>query len=60
MRLEELNLFSLSTRKLTGDLITVYRYLERYMEKVSDSSWLFNFADEGITRCNVWKLKLDK
>lgn len=40
--LKEFNLFSIPNRRLTGNLIMVYKYIHR--EKLSDSSGLFKLA----------------
>lgn len=54
-RLPELNLLSLSKRRLRGDLITEYKCL--YKEQISGTKGLFNLSRKGITRTNGWKLR---
>lgn len=57
-RLKKPNLFTLSKRRLRGNLIMVYKCI--HGKKVSDSRCLINLPEKDITRPNVWKLKLDK
>lgn len=49
--LKELYLFTLSRRRLRGDLIRASMYLHR--EKTLTTKKLFNLAEQGITRDDV-------
>lgn len=48
--LKELNLSTLSTRRLRGDLITVYRYLPG--KNILATKELFNLVKKSIKRAN--------
>lgn len=48
---------SLPQRWLRGDMVTAYTYL--HGGQIS-ANRLFNLAEEGLTRSNGWKLKLEK
>lgn len=50
--LKELNLSTLSTRRLRGDLITVYRYL--HGKNILGTKGLFNLVKKSIKRANGW------
>jgi len=50
--LKEVNLSSLSKRRLRGDLITVYRYL--HGENILGAKGLFNLVEKSIKRANGW------
>lgn len=52
-----LNLFSLTTRRLSGGLITLFKCLHR--EKISNSGGIFNLAKLDLGSSG-WKLKRDK
>lgn len=50
--LKELNLSSLSKRRLRGDLITVYSYL--HGENILGTKGLFSLVEKSIKRANGW------
>lgn len=54
-RWKELGTFTLESRWLRGDIITIYKYLRGHNEK--DRMDLFSFALEGRTRTNAFKLE---
>lgn len=50
--LKELNLSSLSKRRLRGELITVYRYL--HGENTVGTKGLFSLVEKSIERATDW------
>jgi len=54
-RLRELGLFRLKKRRLQGDLVAAFQYLQGAYKK--DGERLFILACNDKTRCNSFKLK---